>query len=352
MLFPPTSSACSSVAYLVESIQEISGLTVEEDVVEVCQVTADRQADHPQAARRAAGRRGHDHPGPRQEQRSSPSGSRRPWRTGPSTPLGRTSPSRSRTPRATTVRRIQLMQGWASKWEGPSLKAGESSAATETVTLVVRGDHGRMRRTVTVSNLTSRSRHDAWSTPKRQQARTPPLPPPRGPVLRTEFDFELPRGYVDDGGHRAPARVDAPGHGPRRAAARRSTCGSRRTRLPERGAAQPGDHRARHGQRSARRGGGADVRHRHRLPAGLLPARQQRGAHPGGVSPARPAAPRSRSTSQAGAWGNRDVRADRLLEEIAYMAYHFHWPREEILDLDPPRAPAAGSARSHASTPG
>ena len=25
--------------------------------------------------------------------------------------------------------------------------------------------------------------------------------------------------------------------------------------------------------------------------------------------------------------------ADRLLEEVAYVAYHFHWPREEILDL-------------------
>lgn len=24
---------------------------------------------------------------------------------------------------------------------------------------------------------------------------------------------------------------------------------------------------------------------------------------------------------------------DRLLEEVAYVAYHFHWPREEILDL-------------------
>ncbi|MYQ97809.1 phage tail protein, partial [Streptomyces sp. SID6139] len=35
-----------------------------------------------------------------------------------------------------TVRRIQLMQGWASRWEGPSLKAGESAAATETVTIV------------------------------------------------------------------------------------------------------------------------------------------------------------------------------------------------------------------------
>ena len=25
--------------------------------------------------------------------------------------------------------------------------------------------------------------------------------------------------------------------------------------------------------------------------------------------------------------------ADLLLEEVAYVAYHFHWPREEILDL-------------------
>ena len=24
---------------------------------------------------------------------------------------------------------------------------------------------------------------------------------------------------------------------------------------------------------------------------------------------------------------------DRLHEEVAYIAYHFHWPREEILDL-------------------
>lgn len=26
--------------------------------------------------------------------------------------------------------------------------------------------------------------------------------------------------------------------------------------------------------------------------------------------------------------------AERLHEELAYVAYHFHWPREEILDLD------------------
>ena len=25
---------------------------------------------------------------------------------------------------------------------------------------------------------------------------------------------------------------------------------------------------------------------------------------------------------------------DRLYEEVAYIAYHFHWPMEEILDLE------------------
>ena len=28
--------------------------------------------------------------------------------------------------------------------------------------------------------------------------------------------------------------------------------------------------------------------------------------------------------------------ADRLFEEVAYVAYHFHWPLEEILDLEHP----------------
>jgi hypothetical protein len=28
--------------------------------------------------------------------------------------------------------------------------------------------------------------------------------------------------------------------------------------------------------------------------------------------------------------------ADRLYEEVAYVAFHFHWPLEEILDLEHP----------------
>ena len=28
--------------------------------------------------------------------------------------------------------------------------------------------------------------------------------------------------------------------------------------------------------------------------------------------------------------------SERLFEEIAYIAYHFHWPLDEILDLEHP----------------
>lgn len=28
--------------------------------------------------------------------------------------------------------------------------------------------------------------------------------------------------------------------------------------------------------------------------------------------------------------------ADRLVEEVAYVAYHFHWSLDEILDLEHP----------------
>ncbi|WP_165962637.1 DUF6760 family protein [Occultella glacieicola] len=29
--------------------------------------------------------------------------------------------------------------------------------------------------------------------------------------------------------------------------------------------------------------------------------------------------------------------ADRIYQEVAYVAYHFHWSREEILDLEHPQ---------------
>jgi hypothetical protein len=30
------------------------------------------------------------------------------------------------------------------------------------------------------------------------------------------------------------------------------------------------------------------------------------------------------------------LSADRLYEETAYLAYHFHWPLDDILDLEHP----------------
>jgi hypothetical protein len=30
------------------------------------------------------------------------------------------------------------------------------------------------------------------------------------------------------------------------------------------------------------------------------------------------------------------VDSERLFEEVAYVAYHFHWPLEEIVDLEHP----------------
>ena len=82
--------------YLVESIQEISGMTVEEEVVEVRQVTAEgKQIIRKQPGARQAGEvtitRGLD------KSSEFTTGSRRRSTTAPSTPRGRTSRSRSRT---------------------------------------------------------------------------------------------------------------------------------------------------------------------------------------------------------------------------------------------------------------
>ncbi|MEU5098508.1 phage tail protein [Streptomyces sp. NPDC020996] len=121
--------------YRVESIQEISGLTVEEDVVEVKQVS-DRgmQIIRKQPGARQAGEvtitRGLDK-----------SSEFTKW-IKETLNKGAVSSARQNLTieimdsELNTVRRIQLMQGWVSRWEGPSLKAGESSPATESVTIV------------------------------------------------------------------------------------------------------------------------------------------------------------------------------------------------------------------------
>ncbi|MCD9875129.1 phage tail protein [Streptomyces guryensis] len=121
--------------YRVESIQEVSGLTVEEEVVEVKQVSDQgKQIIRKQPGARQAGEvtitRGLDK-----------SSEFTKW-IKETLNKGAVSSARQNLTieimdsELNTVRRIQLMQGWVSKWEGPSLKAGESSPATESVTIV------------------------------------------------------------------------------------------------------------------------------------------------------------------------------------------------------------------------
>ena len=120
--------------YLVESIQEVSGLTVEEDVVETPQVTAEGK---PFIRKQPGARKGGEVTITRGLDQSSEFTK---W-IKETLNKGAVSAARQnltieiKDTEGQTVRRIQLMQGWASKWEGPSLKAGESSAATETVTI-------------------------------------------------------------------------------------------------------------------------------------------------------------------------------------------------------------------------
>ncbi|MFI1764261.1 phage tail protein [Streptomyces sp. NPDC020800] len=121
--------------YLVESIQEISGLTVEEEVVEVKQVTSEgKQIIRKQPGARQAGEititRGLD------QSSEFTKWIKETLNKGAVNSARQNLTIEIKDTEGNTVRRIQLLQGWASKWEGPSLKAGESSPATESVTIV------------------------------------------------------------------------------------------------------------------------------------------------------------------------------------------------------------------------
>jgi len=119
---------------LVESVQEVSGLSVEQEVVETRQVTnSGEQLIRKQPGARQAGEvtiiRGLD------KSSAFTDWIKQTLNNGAVNTARQNLTIEIMDSTKATVRRIQLMQGWASKWEGPSLKAGESSAATETVTI-------------------------------------------------------------------------------------------------------------------------------------------------------------------------------------------------------------------------
>lgn len=121
--------------FMVESLQEVSGLTVEEDVVEVFQVTP---TGKPLIRKQPGAQKGGEVTITRGLDKSEEFTK---WLK-ETLEKGAVSAARQnitievKDTEGNTVRRMQLINGWASKWEGPSLKAGESTAATEKVTLV------------------------------------------------------------------------------------------------------------------------------------------------------------------------------------------------------------------------
>ncbi|MEV7603443.1 phage tail protein [Kitasatospora sp. NPDC089797] len=121
--------------YNVESVKEISNLTVEQDVVEYKQVTQEGKL----IVRKQPGAR---LPGEVTITRGlDKSGAFTDWiketlNNGAINTARQNLTIEVKDTTGATLRRIQLNNAWASRWEGPTLSAGESSAATETVTIV------------------------------------------------------------------------------------------------------------------------------------------------------------------------------------------------------------------------
>jgi hypothetical protein len=142
--------------------------------------------------------------------------------------------------------------------------------------------------------------------------------------MQTDFDFELPRGYVDDSGtvHRRGSM--------RLATARDELLPLIDLRVKENPAYLTV---VLLGLVITRIGTVTAVRQRPRVPAGLLPADQRRGPHPGrgdlpGLRLVLRGGPRRQPPGGIVTYG-----ADRIYEEAAYVAYHFHWSHDQILDL-------------------
>ncbi|TCO55777.1 phage tail protein [Actinocrispum wychmicini] len=118
----------------VESIQEISGLTVDQAVVEVPGVTS---TGRPFIKKQPGATKGGEVTITRN---LDPSSAFSDWikqtlNEGAIKAARQNLTIEFMDNQGNTVRRIQLMNAWASKWEGPGLKAGDSTGATEKVTI-------------------------------------------------------------------------------------------------------------------------------------------------------------------------------------------------------------------------
>jgi phage tail-like protein len=120
--------------YLVESIQEVSGLTVEQNVTEV---QGNTNGGKPFVKKQPASRK----PGEVTITRGLDKSTEFTQWVNMTVINGNVKGARQNLTievmdsQGTTVRRIQLMNAWAYKWDGPDLKAGDSGSATEKVTI-------------------------------------------------------------------------------------------------------------------------------------------------------------------------------------------------------------------------
>jgi phage tail-like protein len=120
--------------YLVESIQEVSGLTVEQNVTEV---QGNTNGGVPFVKKQPASRK----PGEVTITRGLDKSTEFTQWVNMTVINGNVLGARQNLTievmdsQGTTVRRIQLMNAWAYKWDGPDLKAGDSGSATEKVTI-------------------------------------------------------------------------------------------------------------------------------------------------------------------------------------------------------------------------
>ncbi|MBQ0896690.1 phage tail protein [Micromonospora purpureochromogenes] len=119
----------------VESVQEVSGLTVELDAIEVNQVTPTGEY----IIRKLPGaRKGGEVTITRGLDKSSSFTEwiKQTFEKGAVTAARKNISVILVDPENSNQRRFDMKNAWVSKWEGPSLKAGEPSAATEKVTVV------------------------------------------------------------------------------------------------------------------------------------------------------------------------------------------------------------------------
>ena len=223
---------------MITAIQEVSGLKMEQDVIELKQNTPDGKYMIKKLPGPAEGRRGHADPRPdgRQQLREVGRARRSSGRWARPARAGRSSSS---TTRATRSSATSMTNGWPKSLEIGSLKAGDTERAHREADDHLRGD--RRSRAADAADRSARS--SARTTPTAETAT----------CCARRSSSSCPRGYVDSAGTVHRSGHDAAGDGPRRARAARRRPGRGEPGLPHGRAARPRRRADRHGRPTSTR---------------------------------------------------------------------------------------------------